>query len=1748
MKVAELKKYLDQRFIKYPKNAKKPYLQKLFDSLKTVEDLNPKKRKTVVDNYVYVAPQESEGYDEKEPTGEYYTDKKGVTRVGIPEMPVTFNVPRIMTKEEEEALPFYLAREKRLKEEEEFLRQVETRALRKNITPQQAKSQLHQLEVNMTHHPIEDPVREWRVKGPMTPFNEFKQEDELEDRALMEATKIDIENEGTGQAEKGYDRERRLAKKVLTVLEERQQAKRDAFGKVKQAATSRSLLLKPDKTFKLAPLTFIDEPDESPITPVPKTPRPRSLSSPPVPPETPKTPKSKTVETQTDFSPVSREFRAVVAPDKKEAAIFQDDLAEELKRKQEFKKEMAVLEAQKQQILVSSEITPEEKAKLLKEARRKEEARIASEAKATEEAKKKAAQKAEEDRRKKLQQKTETKVSNQEQEAEVQFKEKERAERKKESAVIDKDKAALDARINALFGDNEDAMEEVLKQKDEQLEKIRKSILLRELAVKTLIKTNKEVFSKAFEKLKAKKEESKNPKAVEKEIATLVEDQKQKVEDTQEALDKLKEEREKVKQEKSAQKKKKAEEEAKEKEARKKAINTLKAEEAKKALPELERLAEEEKARVIAEVLEFERDYLVQQKLAEELKKRGIVEEPPPPPPPPPKKKKQSKGEKYAQETLNQIDETIKTDKNFAELAKESGFKEAFEANLKAKGKLTVELVDEAYDEAGKKFVEKAQEKVLSRATKLGQKSILKKGFEKLKDQVKKKKLEELETEAESLLDVVRKSEKASALRKSQDTTRKSKDITSQDAQELLDAISASEQRIKKRPEPSKKLPVISEDEAKKQKASKDITKFVSAVAKGKQLQKQKEKEKAEASERDEKIARDRALEIEDQKQKNKEGLEKAQEYIDAIEASTNETIKALVPSFKKKFYGRLKENEGNLSPDFVTGIFKDLQGTMTMQSDQRKALLKAAEIVDRPVLKKGFEKLKENSKEAKKDKIAKHNAGLDRYAEILTKFEDAGRYDSAVKAMQPEFEKKFKAAIKLKGRNLTPEYVDKVFDDLLVEIDKKVKQRDALTNIVERPSVSRAFEKLKKNAIEGIQQDNRKYILSQLERAAEIAQEAPLRQALKKNFDKLKEQTKKATEAQKVLETEQENDAGIKTGQAALRALRERAKGDPALASIIIKTNFRPKFKQLLGENKGKLTPELVNTIFSDLYDKMMETGKKISGLLRAEEIVDKPVLRKAFEKLKPKGSKLPVKEVDPIVLAEEKRQVAEAKRKAKKDKQEKQLRDYLESEAKKQAIIDDIALNEKMRAEYKAYYEEKKRREAEAASAKPVLKRNKSQEKESNLKEQAIREELSESASKRALKEEKKREKEVGRVEALRLEKERSKQERIAKAKANPEELREMNKAAFEKAKKEKELIEAAYEKARQKQREKRRLEKERIELETLARISAEKEKEKEEETKKVEKELTKKEKEQKALEEEIAKITEEQKRRRIANYKAKVQAKKEEKAMEEAFRAQQRQAEREQKKANKERLRREAEKDREEDKEQRKKWAEEASKEFLEKRNEKWLRTREKELADAIAKDEELERKGLKKRTIRERTELLRQQKAVEDELTRQKKAKAMKEGLIKLAEKKKEEDRQKQIEEKTRIKAERQKANAERVRQEEEERKKRRGKKDEEYPDPTTPKTPISPAVRRKEPEPEPIDIATELKAFMKLVPMKYKMRSLDNEVINEDNPDVPLLQMFVEAMKSNRIKEATRIADLAHLFWEKDKGKGIKFRL
>ena len=86
------------------------------------------------------------------------------------------------------------------------------------------------------------------------------------------------------------------------------------------------------------------------------------------------------------------------------------------------------------------------------------------------------------------------------------------------------------------------------------------------------------------------------------------------------------------------------------------------------------------------------------------------------------------------------------------------------------------------------------------------------------------------------------------------------------------------------------------------------------------------------------------------------------------------------------------------------------------------------------------------------------------------------------------------------------------------------------------------------------------------------------------------------------------------------------------------------------------------------------------------------------------------------------------------------------------------------------------------------------------------------------------------------------------------------------------------------------------------------------------------------------------------------------------------------------------------------------------------------------------------------------------------------------------------------------------------------------------------------MRRKEPEPEPVDVATELKAFMKLVPMKYKMRNLGNEVINEDNPDVPLLQMFAEAMKSNRIKEAVRIADLAHLFWEKDKGKGIKFRL
>jgi hypothetical protein len=224
MKVAELKKYLDERFIKYPKKAKKPYLQKLFDSLKKPTDLNPSKRIKIVDKHVYVSPQESVDFETSDPIGEYYTDKKGITRVGIPEMPVYFNVPRIMTKEEEENLPFYLAREKRLKEEEEFLRQVETRALRKNITPQQAKSQLHQLEVNMTHHPIEDPVREWRVKGPMTISNEFKQEDELDDRILLEATKADVERETMEGAEaetRGYEREKKLAKKVISTLKER---------------------------------------------------------------------------------------------------------------------------------------------------------------------------------------------------------------------------------------------------------------------------------------------------------------------------------------------------------------------------------------------------------------------------------------------------------------------------------------------------------------------------------------------------------------------------------------------------------------------------------------------------------------------------------------------------------------------------------------------------------------------------------------------------------------------------------------------------------------------------------------------------------------------------------------------------------------------------------------------------------------------------------------------------------------------------------------------------------------------------------------------------------------------------------------------------------------------------------------------------------------------------------------------------------------------------------------------------------------------------------------------------------------------------------------------------------------------------------------------------------------------------------------------------------------------------------------
>ena len=1962
MKVAELKKYLDERFIKYPKNAKKDYLEKLVASLKTVGELNAEKRINIKDGHVFVAPQESVKFDVKDPILEAYTDKKGVTYKGVPEMPVTFAVPHIMTKEEAEALFFLNAKEKRLREEAKVTKQVEARAERKGITAEQARSQLEQLEVNLQHHPdIEAPLRDWKIKGYTR--NEFKQEDELEDRILLEAARRDIEQESMEGAEaetRGYNRERQLLLNIIATGN--QQKKNQAFEKLREYATARSLLLKPNRGFKLPPIKFVaskpyvppptpipspfeDEPDDSPVRPKFKNPivkyePPIQIATPKVPtpkpsPATPKTPK-----------------KVVVAPDKKEAASFQDDLTAEIKRKQEFKRDMAQLEEVKQQALVSSEITEEERAKIIKKIEREEQARIASQAKADEEAKKRAAQKAEEDKRKKLQQKTETKESQKEQEAEFVIKEKERTERKKEAAVVDKDKAALDARLNALFEDNTEAMEEAIKQRDEKLLETQKLIQKKERDAKAILKRNTTRFNKALDLLKAKKAESKNPKAVEKQITTLVEEQKQKVEDTQEALDLLREERSRVKQELSAQKKKKAEEGAKEKEARKKAINTIKAEEAKKALPELERQAEEEKQRIVAEVLKFQAELLAEEKfeerLKEELRKRGIVEEPPPPPPPPPKKKKGKKtdddlrnegGLEHAQFILKEINKLSKENKKFGDLVEDSGMKEFIQDKLKEKeGKLSVAVVDEIFDKAQKRGDATQLKKAL-------QKPIIKRGFDTLKGQVKKHKdaelekqkaLEDLETETDSLNEMIQRSE--NILRRSQESTRKSQDFRrkSRESKDLLLSIPEKESIKEERPptilerQPSRDVlrrPVVRSRENVRSKSQDDLA----------------------------------LIEAE-----NKQGLEDAKAAMRSVQSRTKEDegFKFVVEQtgFRQKFKERINERKGKLTPEYVRSVYDELTEETTKLGKKLVAIEALTDRAEARNTKQGFDKFKKviNEIREKEEKESKTiDNAFQRAAEISTRVDNLARDDESIRALEPAFDKKFKAKLMKKGEaNLTPEFVTKVGEKLIEELMGKKLKRDALLKaekIVDRPAKAKAFEKLRgtktiappvldalldvmtrlpdrvkmtrfegqslyklftdalannddqamkkyayladkvlsgeledfeeqeekkrryelhrpnekvkiANAITDEREAREKKIRDREEEKAKIAREvAEERLARKnlasKNITKFISAVAKAKQLQRIKEREkaeesyrdektardralelqdrkEKDTAGIEKAKEFLESLNEAGKTNETIKALI--PSFEKNFKKRLYDNRGNLSPDFVAGVFKALSAEMGKQSGQRKALLKVEQIVDRPVKSKAFEKFKkatkeikeaqealarvkrfddeevlekeapkprprprprsvsnvaetptptPRKPPTPRKDLSNLVEPEGtprrrvgSEDVTTTPRTLKKAPTPRQdLSNLLEPSGtpRRRATSEDVTttprsrkppppkrtiskeettrrqeksryeqkledekndkLNQEMRERYKAFLEEKKK-QRDSAPPPPELKRRNTLEEEEQMlediraamadkgreKRRKLIAEVKAGLAKKKQEDEEKYRKIEERKEFLRLEKERDRAEREAERNAEKERKRQ-EKAEF--LKQEKIKLDAIRAEARKAQRERKKREKaqkESIQADTDERIDKELEK----------------------AEEDISKITEEQKRLRIANYKAKVQAKKEEKAVEEAFKARQRQEEREKKKAELERKKRQFES--EEDREQRKKWAEEASKEYLEQRDAKWLRIRERELKEAIARDEELERKGLKKRVIKERTELLKAQRAVEDELLRQEKAKAIKEGLADFAKRTLEAEKAKTRREKLEKVAERQRANAERVRQENEAAKRRKSLEDTATSPrtPKTPKTPKSPKVQRSADvvtkAPDIADVKTELVAYMKEVPMKYKALSLDGKEIGRDNKDVPLLALFMDALRGNRLKEAEKIADLTHSFWNMNKGKGI----
>jgi len=1774
MKVAELKKYLDERFIKYPKNAKKDYLEKLVASLKTIGELNAEKRINIKDGHVFVSPQESVKFDVKDPILEAYTDKKGITYKGVAEMPVSFAVPHIMTQEEAEALFFMRAKEKRLREEAKVTKQVEERAERKGITPEQARSQLEQLEVNLQHHPIEAPLS--GIKGYTR--NEFKQEDELEDRILLEAARRDIEQqtmEGEEAETRGYNRERQLLLNIIATGN--QQKKNQAFEKLREYATARSLLLKPNRGFKLPPIKFVaskpyvpeptpaptpvevDEPDDSPIRPKFKNPivkyePPIKIATPkvPTPKPSPATPKAPTPKVPTPK-------KVVVAPDKKEAASFQDDLTAELKRKQEFKKEMAQLEEAKQQILVSSEITPEEKAKMMKEALRAEQALLASKAKADEEAKKKAAQKAEEDRRKKLQQKTETKESQKEQEAEVVFKEKERAERKKESAVVDKDKAALDARLDALFGNNEDAMEEAIKQKDEQLEKIRKSILLRELAVKTLIKTNKEVFSKAFEKLKAKKEESKNPQAVEKEIATLVEEQKQKVEDTQEALDKLKEERERVKQELSAQKKKKADEEKKEKEARKKAIKTLKAEEAKKALPELERLVEEEKARVAAIVQEFERDFIVEQKLEErvkeELRKRGIVEEPPPPPPPPKKKKSKKTddelrnegGLEHAQFILKEITKLSKENKKFGDLVEDSGMKEFIQDKLKEKeGKLSVEAVDEIFDKAQKRGDATQLKKAL-------QKPIIKRGFDTLKGQVKKHKDAELEKQALEL-------EKAKEVEKALEKDRKEKNKAGIDrAAELmgnLDDAGREDSTIKAlTPEFEKKFKA-----ALKSKRGNWTPEYVEEVYK--QLLPEIDKkvtqrnaltdilERPSVSKAFEKL-RQNALEAEKKEQYGyavsklekpilKRGFEKFKGQVKKIKDADLEKQRALEElenamedlDETRAFLRRSRENTRKSqerirkSSDSTRKSLENIQKSRTRSQDRTAS----QDRVGRESRDYLLPRIGEESLERPPSQAEENQKGLEDAKIAIRAVQSRAKEDEGFKFVidQTGFREKFKERINERKGKLSPEYVREVFDELSDEttkLGKKLIAFEALSDRAEARNTKQGFDKFKKviNEIKEREAKNEaNEIAEALKRVKLNTEQLKRKDALvkaalsvdkpskSKAFEKIKDFVKG--------KREQEKEAREKAKKMEEEAERKRLE--------VFRETLTPEEKEAISKNLG----------LRGSRDSVIKPRPRVRTLSSLAEVPEVKTPRT------PKKPPTPRKDLSNLVEPE-----GTPRRRVGSEDVTTTPRTPRKPPTPRKTISKE---EEKRRAEeqrFKAFQEEKKRKrdeespQKESKEAKKEPKRiytdDELEEVRKNLADKGRAErkkmiaEVRASLAKKAEDDKEKYRKIEERKEFLRLEKEQERAEREAERNAEKERKRQ-EKAEFLKQEKIKlDAIRADARKAQRERKKREKAERESIEAETAERIRKE---------------------EEKAKQEEISKITEEQKRRRIANYKAKVQAKKEEKAVEEAFKSRQRQEERERKKAELERKKRQFEN--QEDREQRKKWAEEASKEYLEQRDAKWLRIRERELKEAIARDEELERKGLKKRVIKERTELLRAQRAVEDELLRQEKAKAIKEGLAEFAKRTLEAEKAKTRREKLEKVAERQRANAERVRQENEAAKRRKSLEDTAT-SPRTPKTPKSPRTPKIQKSadvvtkaPDVSEVKTDLIAYMKEVPMKYKALSLDGKEIGRDNKDVPLLALFMDALRGNRLKEAEKIADLTHSFWNMNKGKGIKFRL